>query len=643
LKIELWEGGLLAHEVDAIEIIEKVFQDNKKHKSAAKPSNGGSFRDQLKQIKSDSIFPWKGYAGFRFVDKGQEGEFDLVIVTHCNVLIIELKDWNHGEITARGDKWFKNNQEMGRSPVSVTRNKKHLLEKLLNRFKNQFSNKGYRPFVHFLVVMTGNADFNKLPDADKEHTISLNDFLNFKNEHAFNKKFKPHPDSKVLNNDFSLFDQLFDRKKTDHKQISINGFKAKEEIFAHPNGAYKEFTAESESPSKDEALLRLWDFNQIVGRKAKTPEGRFDIISREREVLGFIKHQNYDLYKYCLTSLTSVKKDEVTAQHSELYELPPSHVRFNEFIGKFCVSFTELESLNVVKLLFAKFADLHELRIAHRDLGDHSIWISPSKEIALSNFISAYHQPLGTVGDYRETLSVNDGLTPFGMVANEKTTPFKMDVYALAVLAWHILQGKRLSPNSLKTFKSDIKQSNSWYAGVLVKALAQEITDARVLFDAIKTSEPKAEQNLDFNIAELEVYHRNIKVSRQYPEDEFLSETDDKEVYLSNGLVVKEWLNVNPTAENIELSFKTLHFLERLAKLKSLSPPYIPVIREFGLATRSGSLFLVMEQVDGTSWGEIPALNSRIEVIKNLISCVEHFHSLHLSHGDLTLKIYWLI
>tara|TARA_R110002033_G_scaffold170825_2_gene214394 strand:- start:6233 stop:11311 length:5079 start_codon:yes stop_codon:yes gene_type:complete len=638
LNIELWEGGLLAHEVDAIETIEKHFQDNTKGKQLQnKPSSGQSLQEQLQQVKGNSIFPWKGYAGFRFVDKGKEGEFDLVIVTHCNVLIIELKDWNHGEITAHGDKWFKNNQEMSRSPVTVTRNKKFLLERKLNQFRNGFSNKGRSPFVHFLVVMTGNAGFDGLPEADRAHTVTLQQFLSLKNERAFNAKFKPHPDSKVLNQDFHIFDKLFDRKNANiqPKHLIINGFMAIEEVFAHPKGAYKEFSAVSEVSKKDEALLRLWDFNQISGRNAKTPEGRFQIISREREVLSYIRHQNYDLYKYCLTSLTSVQKDEVTAQQFELYELPPSHVRFNEFIGKFCVSFTESERLTVVKLLVAKFADLHELKIAHRDLGDHSIWISPSKEIALSNFISAYHQPSGTVGDYRETLSVSDGLTPFGMVANEKTTPFSMDVYALAVITWHIMQGKRLSPNSLKSFQSDLNQSASWYADVLSLALDQQLKDARVLFDELKKAEPKKEQNLDFDVSSLEMYEQDIKVSRQYPEDEVLSESNNKEIYLSNGLVVKEWSKIYPTSENVQFGYKTLHFLEKIAKLKSFSPPYIPHIHEFGLATRSGSLFLVMDEAKGIKWKDIPVLSTPINIIKELISSIEHLHALHISHGDL--------
>ncbi|QBK69785.1 NERD domain-containing protein [Acinetobacter johnsonii] len=72
MDIKIWEGGLQSQEIIAIEKIRAAF------------------------TKQGKMFPWKGYAGFRFTNsKGKEGEFDLVIVTHCNVIIVELKDWNH--------------------------------------------------------------------------------------------------------------------------------------------------------------------------------------------------------------------------------------------------------------------------------------------------------------------------------------------------------------------------------------------------------------------------------------------------------------------------------------------------------------------------------------------------------------------
>ncbi|MFZ3418639.1 AAA domain-containing protein [Vibrio harveyi] len=632
MKIELWDGGLLEHEVSAIERIEKHFCAGKKSK---KIDTKGSMKEQLGALKNDGMFPWKGYAGFRFVDKGKEGEFDLVVITHCKVLIIELKHWNNGVITCKGDRWYKNDQDMGRSPVSVTRNKKFLMENKLKKFRGKFTNEGRLPFVDFLVVMTGNADFSQLKGEQKEHTISLNDFLNFKNEHAFNKRFRPHPDSKTLNSDFPIFDELFDRTNTENKTIYSNGYKAVGEIFDHPKGVYKEYLSVSEASNKDEALLRLWNFGNIPGRKAKTPEGRFEIVSREREVLGYIKHQDYELYKYCLNSLTSVHKDQITSQFIELYELPPSHIRFNEFIGRFGESLPDQDRYNLVKMLVAKFADLHEIRLAHRDLGDHSIWISPSKEVALSSFISAYHQPKGTVGDYRDILSANNGIAPFGMNVTDKTTPYQIDVYALSIMAWHVLKAERISPNSLKTIEERISDSSDWYSCVLEQAVKQPFSSAKEFFDALKESEPKADLNLDFDLSSLEPYKRSIKLARQYPEDDLLSEDDEKEIYRSNGLLVKSWLHVNPSDNDLLLGSKTLSFLERLSKLKTLSPPYLPQIHDFGLATKSDCLYVVMDEVESTPWNKLDKGVHRLELVTKLLSVIEHLHGLHIPHGDL--------
>jgi len=495
LKVELWEGGLLAHELGAIEKIEQHFSVKAPKVTPSKGRLEGSLQDQLLSsgLKETSnkhcMFPWKGYAGFRLVENGKEGEFDLLIVTHCNVIIVELKDWNHGKITYRGNKWYLGNKDMGKSPVEVTRNKKYLIEKKLQKYKNQFTNKGYTPFVHFVVVMTGDADFTQLKEDQIEHTISLEDFLELKNEHVFNKRFRPHPNSKVLNQDFHVFDDLFDRKSALPKQISVNGYTSVEEIFEHPDKVYKEFEAVSESTSKDTALMRLWNFDNMQSAKAKTDAGRYEIVSREREVLNFIKNSNLDLYNHCLNSLVAIQKEQINAQYTELYELKPGHLRFNEFVSKFVTNFTEGDRVKLVKLLVSKFADLHQAKIAHRDIGDHSIWLSPSKDVALSSFISAYHEPQGTVGDHRGTLSVA-GVAPFGMTTNEKTTPYQIDVYTLGVMAWHILNATRISSKSLESFTEAVERAEQWYAGIIRNALSQSYTNADEMFSALVEAEP---------------------------------------------------------------------------------------------------------------------------------------------------------
>lgn len=141
MEIVLWHEGLQQQEIAAIEKIQKRFQPKKAGKQQSKGQPGSSIAQQLGSqlgVSPDSMFPWKGYAGFRFTDsKGKDGEFDLVIVTHCNVLVIELKDWNHGKITANKGKWSKNGQEIANSPVDVTQRKLYLLQNKLRKHKNK--------------------------------------------------------------------------------------------------------------------------------------------------------------------------------------------------------------------------------------------------------------------------------------------------------------------------------------------------------------------------------------------------------------------------------------------------------------------------------------------------------------------------
>ncbi|CAB1217048.1 AAA family ATPase [Serratia liquefaciens] len=632
----MWDGGLQEQEVLAIEKIKAAFSANVSKPD--KPVRGGSIGEQLQSygFTGNGMFPWKGYAGFRFVEAKKEGEFDLVIITHCNVIIVELKDWNHQPVTARGDTWYKGDKNMGRSPVSVTRGKKFMLDNKLKRLANRFTNKGYTPIVHFFVVMTGNADFSALPEEQLHHTISLKDFLKFSDRRTFNNYFKPHRGSEVLNKDFPLFDNLFLGPQTAPKALRVNGYEAKDMIFEHPKKVYREYLAKSEISANSEALLRVWNFKNITGTKANTPEGRAQIVSREREVLQHINHQNRDLYNHCLRSLTSFQKDEVTAEYSEVYELPPGHVRFNEFIGKYGKAFSDMDRLNVVKLLIAKFSDLHEMKIAHRDIADHSLWISPSKEVALSNFISAYHRPAGTVGDYRKLLSVG-AIEVKDMLDEGELTPFQQDVHALGLVAWHLLSGTRMSPKSLEKVQDSMLNSQHWYSYVLLDAVAAKFTSATEFFDALKQAEPAGKAIPTFDDTELDPYRHAINHSRQYREDgDFLVETSDKEVYISGGRLVKAWLNVGGQGDEPSINFQVLKFLKQVEQLSLVKPTYLPEIREFGIASKSSSLYMVTDQVHGETWDKMLVLDDeKIDLIGKFVAAVEHLHGLGVSHGDI--------
>ncbi|MCL1078425.1 nuclease [Parashewanella spongiae] len=640
MDIELWEGGLLAHEVTAIEKIKKCFQDINKTKSKNNQNTSrGSLKDQLgslKQQNTDSIFPWKGYAGFRLVDNGKEGEFDLVIITHCNVIIVELKDWKGRKITYQRGNWFLGNEDRGKSPVEITRNKKYLLERKLRKYKGKFTNKAHLPQIHFLVVITGDADVTELTEDQRQHTLTLNEFLSFKDRNKFNKIYRPHPDSQVLNKDFHIFDKVFDRNTTKPKQISLNGYSSQELIFKHPKDIYQEFEAAADGRTKDTALMRIWDFDKVAGDKAKTPDGRYDIISREREVLTYIKNSNYDLYQHCLNSLATVQKDQISAQHTELYELKPNHIRVNTFINRYLPTFSEADRIKLIKLLLSRFANLHKSQVAHRDIGDHSVWFAPSKDVALSSFVSAYHKPQGTVGDLRELLSV-EGSIPFGMNTDKNTTPYQLDVYTLGVMVWHLLNGKQIDEKSLKTFKAQLENDTHWTSTVINEAICGGFNNAGEMYDALLDIEPKAKINLDFDASLLEPYLHGIKLNRQYQEDDapFIVETDEKEVYLSDGLLVKAWLNVSVSKADAQICTRLLHFLQKVSKLKSISPTYLPNIYNFGIANKSNELFIVSEFINGNTWNGLKVGENNLVLVEKLIHVIEHLHSLQIAHGDL--------
>ena len=640
MEVQDWGGGLTQHEVEAIEKIKQAFQASENNKKV----KGQGF-DTLKSLKS--IFPWKGYSGFRFADvkERKEGEFDLVIVTHCNVLIIELKHWN-GTIICRQDKWYLNDKDMGRSPVSITRNKQFMLEKKLDKFKQQFTNKGFRPQIHFLVVMTGNADFSQLPDNEKLHVVTLTEFLQLKDEKQFNARFRPHPDSKTLNQDFELFDKkIFSSNTVKPKNISIGGYYAEDTpIFSHPKHIYQEYLAETENKKhQDQALLRRWDFTKINRSEAQTPDGRYRLVSREYDVLNHIKLQNKDLYHACLNYKSTPQKGEITAEHIDLFELFPQQKRFDQFVGGYNGENLSMERrLGLVQLLLDKFAQLHKIGIAHRDLGNHSVWLSADDKITLSGFATAYFSSEETVGDIREILEVSGDLAKshFPLSNGIKLTPYQYDVRSLAVLAWHITQAKRISQVSLDEMKNKLADETAWYAEILHAALSDTPFGSAVDFlDKFNQAKPEQAVDFSFDFIKLEPFTHDINHSRAYREDDnFILETSEKEVYRSNGLLVKAWLNADPQTDSSKARV-VLNWLENMAKLANLSPDYLPKIREFGIAKKSGCLFAVSDFIDGHSWQDICKLDLSDEqkqvLIHQFIQNIEHLHSLGFTHGDL--------
>lgn len=631
MDIKYWQGGLERHEIDAIEKIKNVLSSPQTPKSQKKQQNKGQGFDALKALKTSFNTGWKGYAGFRFINKNKQGEIDLLIVTHCNILIIELKDWNGQPITSNNGKWFFGNEDRGNSPVEITRRKTFLLDNLLKSLKGKFSNGKHTPRVYFLVVMTGTSDFSGLQKNELAETIKLDDFCKLcTNEHTFNKRFTPHPESAVLLKDIHLIEKhLLNDKRIESKPLTVDGWIGQEEIFKHPNEIYSEFYAQSESDKNDRAIIRRWDFDKLSNIEAKTPDGRFKIVSREREILTKIKRENRDLYDHCVSSLTIPSKDKITSQYNEVVELPQGQERLNDFITTYGENLSINERVNLVKVLIARFADLHQLNLAHRDIGGHSVWLSTGQRVALSNFISAFARKKETVGAIRDELSVYDQKDSF-------QSHYHYDVSRLAIIAWAIIKSERLTPKFEQKIAEQNIDCDDWFTPVLLNAFeGKRYADAGELLDALMRSEPSQEEAFSFSSKQLERFIEHSKVSRLYPEVEFISENDSKEVYKSENGLVKVWNNINPADISAGLGQRTLFFLERVEKLKSLDLSFMPKVVDVGITSRDSALYLVTEWISGVPLDLTVRRRGTDEVAKSLISHVMHMHSLGFSHGDL--------
>tara|TARA_R110001583_G_scaffold72800_1_gene203372 strand:- start:3075 stop:8162 length:5088 start_codon:yes stop_codon:yes gene_type:complete len=647
MDVKYWEGGLQIQEVNAIERLEAAFTPNDSGDNNAKRAPQNQLAAQLGALtgkSTDPMWPWKGYAGFRFVDARKEGEFDLVIVTHKNVLIIELKHW-HGEITSYGDNWQQNGESRGRSPVSVTQNKVFLLKKKLEKIRTELPGKKV-PWIDFRVVITGNARYNTLPEKDKHHVLTLDQFVTLADPVKYDREFNSGRTAPYLNKDFSAFDRLISDGNVRPKELVVNGYRSELEIFSHPSQVYKEFQAVNENNKKDRALLRHWKFSNIGDSQTKTPEGRYQVVSRERDLLSYISHSENELYKNCLRSISNPSMDDMTQEYCELYELPSGHFRFNEFIDQYIVQYPEEQRLVPVKTLLNQFARLHGINVAHRDIGSHSVWLSPTNAIALSNFIAAYHQPIGTVGPRRDILSVGCIPLPEAVSEDPSITPFSQDVFSLGVLCWHILKAKRLpnafEPEQLIALHTEVEIADNWYAPVILQAISlkkpSSYSNAATLLEAINDAQPDNSQEFLFDDSIVEAYRQHkANPYIDYPVNKQISSGQLKQIYRSDDQIVKLWTNANPSIESAALGYRVTHFLQKVDRLQSLNLDFLPAIRAYGIAPMVASLFLVTEAIEGKSWEELDVTSQEVAypIIDKLICTIERLHELNINHGDL--------
>lgn len=135
--------------------------------------------EKLQAELSDS---WQAYRGVTVQDAKGLMEFDLVMVTHDRVVILELKHWS-GQLTSCDGTWFVNGVARGKSPVATKRDQAVRLAALL---KNELQpTLGYHPFVEAHVVLCGTSSAENLPASEQRFAHTLDDFLKIRNTESY--------------------------------------------------------------------------------------------------------------------------------------------------------------------------------------------------------------------------------------------------------------------------------------------------------------------------------------------------------------------------------------------------------------------------------------------------------------------------
>lgn len=611
LIIKTQASGIYESESDALKKIEKAFtEENEMRKTS----------------------PWYGYAGYRLVDSsGKEGEIDLVLLTNCNVIVVELKDWNGNSIRSIDGKWYMDDKDMGTSPVTLTRQKQFLVLNKLKSLQKKFTaNPGHTPIVHFFVVMCGKVNFSNLPEDEAVHVITLDKFLKFSKKDVFMKHFRPHPKAQYLDKDFPLIQKIFESDARRPKKVTVQNYKQEEELLAHPAEIYTEFEATSTVSRSDKAIIRQWNFSKFKDLSIQSNKLRAELLTYERSI-GAEFNQSRQLYEAVLLPKIIPQEEQITRQYNELVDYRQHYHRFNDFINSIGPNLDEDDRTDLIQILIGKFSEMHNLGISHGDINSHCIWISAQKDVAISHLMTAKAE---NVVNNIEPLQPSLKFLPLELQKKlESVSEFKKDTFMLGVLIWHLWTNIRLTSKSLNSLSIE---GDHWVAQLVLKAIHLEISDPSDLLRQFNSARPVKDVEFIADIAVLDPYLSSDNLYKIYPEDQMIYEDDSNNVslYSSENVLVKQWSEIHLTTLSYSEILKYQHFFEHLKEAKSENLPYLANFVNYGISKKLGSIFLVTEIVDGHLINDIELdKESRLELAANLLKAIIHLHKIGLPIG----------
>ncbi|MCW7550400.1 AAA domain-containing protein [Photorhabdus sp. APURE] len=597
---------------------------------------------------------WKGYSSLEMVGRqGKDFEADIILITHDRIIVVELKNYQ-GKIFSQGKQWIQEypdgRQEHRINAVSQSSRAAKILKSRLNE---KLSGK-FVPYVDSCVVLCGYADASHLPSDERQYVFTLDEFKSIGADSEYEKRFgKPFTFNRkedIPNKNITIWDRIFLNNSADFKPktfSSNNYFQNGTSFFQHKDFLYSEFQSQRADNANYKALMRRWDFTApCIVEYARTPDQRVVIAQRESNVLGYIDNQDEDLKNVHL-QLLHIPTD-LTADFVELYEWPNKKERLDVFIRKNKSKLTKQNRLDLIQMLISQLARLHDIDVAHRDLGSHSIWLSLPSKVVLSNFLTAYYPDPDkkSVSNVRKIIQHGRVETPEELLEDDiNGTAYTRDVY-LATAACHYIAFDYW-PNKdegvyIWTQRENCEIStklNDWFAKGLELDSQYRFQDLRAALSELNKLLQTGSEDPSRTLSALSRYHTNINVFADFG---VLPVKSEGTFHLlkspDNSFGVKTWFGVSDVNKTGGINHQLLTFFSRLELIKNSSLECLPEILEFGINPTMTNVYFKYEWIAGETWRDAVVDIDKergIQLIKGLVEALINLHASRLHHGDL--------
>lgn len=629
----------------------------------------GSETKAVARMEAELRNSWHAYASVLITDSQGSMEFDLIIVTHDRILVVELKNWR-GKLTSFDGNWYIDGKFRSKSPYHTKRDQGY---RLLNILKTDLKHKlGYYPFVEAHVVLCGEATPEYLPLNDQHFVHTLEDFLKIRSDEGYDALITGHqkirfdgvnilrPNDKI---NLQHFDDFFRGSRVELASFKVKGFEASESPdHQHENKLFSEYPAIHDKYHNQRAMIRRWDLT-VLGIIHREDSIWQRIVTREDHLYRTASSTNSPLQQFMLRPIDLPDEDNIAEDCVATYEVKNNTRRLGDYIAINGHKWSPEQKLDIVRALLAPFAELHSMGAAHRDIQPQNLWYSEdSAYILASGFHASFLPEKGTVKDLSALIKSSASIIPEDVYGGEGDipNPFAQDVYLLGIIAHKICfpQQKMTEDEGLAIW---VPVDNDPFEGKLDKFFAKALD--------------LEHQNRFPNAAEMHAEFNAISLGNEEPSDdshvivEMLGQGDfikrdlspfalmghfppmpgdapplfgEKITYrcMVGGVqgLLKFWQKASIDLKNPGINRRLLRMRKRIEKAVTAELPIAKVL-QYGLFGEGAGLFILTRFEEGVTWDEhvktLVTSEDKLLQALNLCELVIQIHSCEFPHGDL--------